>query len=75
MRTRLIALLLPTIHAATLAIEEPDHEVLRRLDVTEDERRLEMQAPVTRSAAPVMLQVTAAVTRRLRRCSRNGCPS
>jgi hypothetical protein len=55
MRTRLNALLLPTIHAATLAIEEPDHEVLRRLDGTEDERRLEMPATVTRSAAPVML--------------------
>lgn len=75
MRTWLIAPLLPTVHAAALAIEEPDHEVLRRLDGTEGGRRLEMPAPVTRSAALVMLEVDAPAMRRLRRYGRNGCAS
>ncbi|MFM1987191.1 MAG: hypothetical protein RJA99_148 [Pseudomonadota bacterium] len=39
MRTWLIALLLLTVHAAAMAIEEPDYEVLRRLDGTEVELR------------------------------------
>ena len=51
MHAWLIARFLPTVHAAALPSQEPDHEVLRRLDGTEDERRLEMPAPVTRSAA------------------------
>jgi hypothetical protein len=41
MRAWLIALFLPTVHAAALASQEPDHEVLRRLDGTEGGRRLD----------------------------------
>jgi hypothetical protein len=99
----LLALALATVHAASMAIEEPGYEVERRLDgddvelrryapyvvaqvrvdgpsdradsegfrvlagyifgKNKGERRLEMTAPVTRSAEPVKLEMTAPVTR------------